>query len=100
MVDLLIEEVKENNLKGGGEFDVAQSVNAQLPFFACRNTLFTKEIAKDIQRYIYCTELSVNPYEGSYGSQPALWVDTFFIIKKAFAKLEKSMIDKARRKKT
>ena len=99
IIDLLIAEVKQNNLELGSEFDIAQSINTQLPFFSCRNVLFTKDIARSIQRYIYCTELGVNPYEGAFGSQPAIWVDTFFIIKRAFAKLEKSQIEKARRKK-
>ena len=99
VIELLIAEIKENNRRGGGEFDIAQSVNSQLPFFSCKNILFTKDIANDIQRYIYCTELGTSPYTGDYGSQPAKWVDRFFIIKKAFAKLEKSQIDKARRKK-
>ena len=99
VIDLLIEEVKENNLKGGSEFDGAQSVNTQLPFFACKNILLDKNIQKDIQRYIYCSELGVSPYKGDYGQQPAKWVDRFFIIKKAFAKAEKQQIAKAKRKK-
>ena len=32
IIDLLIEEVNNENLKGSG-FDVSSSVNAQLPFF-------------------------------------------------------------------
>ena len=39
------------------------------------------------------------PYEGAYGNQPALWVETYFLIKSAFAKKEKSMIDKTKEKK-
>ena len=98
IIDLLIEEVYENNKKGK-EFDVAQSINAQLPFFSCRNFFIDNEIQKDIQRYIYCKDNNVPPYEGSYDNQPALWVETYFIIKSAFAKKEKSMIDKNKERK-
>ena len=49
---------------------------------------------------MYCNENNVPPYSGSYGEQPALWTDTYFIIKKAFAKKESKVIDSARRKKT
>ena len=34
VIDLLIEETKQMNNKGN-EFDVAKSVNSQLPFFSC-----------------------------------------------------------------
>ena len=95
-VDLLIEEVYEFNEKGK-EFDVAQSINAQLPFFACRNILIDKTIQKDIQRYIYCNDCNVPPYDGSYGEQPALWVERYFLIKKALAKKENDMINKAKK---
>ena len=97
IIDLLIEEVHENNKKGR-EFDVAQSINAQLPFFTCKNIIFDKDIQKDIQRYIYCKDNNVPPYKGDYDEQPALWVDKYFIIKNAFAKKEKSMIDKSKPK--
>ena len=94
VVELLIKEVHNNNKKGK-EFDVAQSVNAQLPFFTCKNIVFDTEIQKDIQRYIYCNETGVPPYEGGYDNQPALWLDRYFIIKKAFAKKENRVIKDA-----
>ena len=84
----------ENNQKGM-EFDIAQSINSQLPFFTCRNTLIDKEIQKDIQRYIYCKDLNVSPYKGNFGQQPALWLDRYFLIKKAFAKRESKVIKDA-----
>ena len=90
---LLIEEVHANNELSGKSFDVASSITAQLPFFACSNNIFDKSIQKDIQRYLYCTETNVSPYKGAYGDQPALWVDRFFIIKSALAKYEKRIID-------
>ena len=51
VVDLLIKEVKEMNTKGK-EFDVSESINAQLPFFSCRNNVFDRDIQKDIQKYL------------------------------------------------
>ena len=98
VIDLLIEEVHENNQKGK-EFDVAQSINAQLPFFSCKNIVFDKDIQRDIERYLYCSETNVPPYEGSYDEQPALWVERYFTMKAAFAKKERSMINKAKEKK-
>ena len=98
VIDLLIEEVNEQNKKGK-EFDMAQSINAQLPFFTCRNILLENEIQKDIQRYIYCKDNNVPPYEGGYDKQPALWVDRYFIIKKALAKREQASIEKTKKDK-
>ena len=93
---MLVEEVVQANEKGKS-FDISQSVNAQIPFFACRNVFLDKSINKDIERYIYCKELGIQPYKGSYGEQPALWVDRFFLIKSAFAKKEKFMTEQAKR---
>ena len=95
IIDLLIEEVHENNKKGM-EFDLAQSINAQLPFFTCRNIIIDKKIQKDIQRYVYCKDLGVSPYEGDFNKHPAKWVDKYFVIRKSFAKLESNEIKKAK----
>ena len=92
VIDLLIEEAKEMNNKGN-EFDVAKSVNSQLPFFACRNKVLKNKHQKDIQRYIYCKEFGVPAYSGVYGEQPSKWVEKSFVIKNALAKKEKDMID-------
>ena len=92
IIDLLIQETKEYNEKGK-EFDIAKSVNAQLPFFCCKNILRSRSIQKDIERYIYSEQFSVPPYKGSYGEQPAKWVDRAFIIKKVLANKEKEQID-------
>ena len=96
IVDLLIKEINESNKKGK-EFDVAQSINAQVPFFACRNILFDKNIQRDIQRYIYCKELGISPFKGHYGDHPALWIDRFFLIKSSFAKKESLMAKKMKK---
>ena len=50
VVDLLIQETKELNEKQGKQFDIESSVQAQLPFFSCKNRVFSKEIQKDIQK--------------------------------------------------
>ena len=81
----------------GNEFDIAKSVNAQLPFFACRNVVLDNQHQKDIQRYIYCKEFGVPAYKGAYGDQPAKWVDKAFVIKNALAKKEKDLIDESRK---
>ena len=96
IIDLLIEEVHEHNKKGK-EFDVAQSINAQLPFFTCKNYLLDSDIQKDISRYMYCKEFNVPPFKGTYGEQPSIWAQKTFIIKNALAKKEKTMIDKVKK---
>tara|TARA_R100000808_G_scaffold22905_1_gene50206 strand:+ start:2123 stop:2338 length:216 start_codon:yes stop_codon:yes gene_type:complete len=68
-----------------------------LPHFCCKNILQSKEIQKDIERYIYCEQFGVSPYSGSYGDQPAKWVDRAFIIKHAFAKKQRNQIDGTRK---
>ena len=95
IIDLLIEEAKDFNEKGK-EFDIAKSINAQLSFFCCKNVVFDREMQKDIERYIYSEQFSISPYPGSYGEQPAKWVDRAFIIKSALAKRQKDQIDATR----
>ena len=96
VVDLLIEETKESNLQGK-EFDIARSVYAQIPFFACTDIVYSKGCQMDIQRYIYCKEFGVQPYEGSFEKHPARWIDKSFIIKNALAKKENAQIEKAKK---
>jgi len=77
------------------DFDIAKSVVSQIPFFACKNIFFDKEVQNDIRRYIYCEKFGVAPYKGSYGEQPFNWVQRAFEIKNALAKKEKRDIDAA-----
>jgi len=93
VIKLLIKETKDFNSKGKS-FDVALSVSKQLPFFSCMNILYNQDAQKDIEKYIYCKEFGISPYPGSFGGQPKRWVDRAFIIKKALAKREESMINK------
>ena len=97
VVDLLIEEVKHFNNEGKG-FDVSRSIDAQLPFFTCKNLFHSKENQRDIQRYIYCQDFNTQPYPGGYGEQPILWVEKAFIIKSVLAKLNKDKIEDGNRK--
>ena len=95
VIDLIVEEVNEHNSKGN-EFDIVSSIQAQLPFFTCMNRIHDKDSQKEIQRYLYCEKFNVPAYEGDYGQQPCLWVDKAFVIRNAFAKLEKKQINKAK----
>ena len=58
------------------------------------NILYDKDAQKYVEKYIYCQYFNVTPYDGGFGSQPKKWVDRAFIIKKALAKKEESMINK------
>jgi hypothetical protein len=89
----LIEEVKRTNEKTGKQFDVAESIIAQIPFFSCYNHLLDADLQQDIQRYTYCKDNSVSPYQGTYGQQPYMWVQKHFILRNAFAKLERKTIE-------
>ena len=95
VIDLIIEEINESNSKGN-EFDIVPSIQAQLPFFTCSNAVHSKKDQKDIQRYLYCEKFNIPAYKGSYGEQPCLWVDKAFVIRNAFAKLEKKQINKVK----
>lgn len=96
IIDLIVQETKEVNEEQGKDFDIANSVISQLPFFGCPNILMDKSILRDIERYIYCEKFGVKPFKGSYGDQPYKWVATSFLIKTALAKKEKRDIDAAR----
>ena len=97
VVDLLIEEVKDHNSKGKS-FDVNSSVNAQLPFFTCKNLFYSKQYSKDIRKYVYCQDFNTPPYPGSYGEQPVLWLEKAIIIKNVLAKLSKDNLKDGNRK--
>ena len=85
-------------MKTGKDFDIAESLKAQIPFFACNNHIIDSDLQKDIQRYTYCKDNSVSPYPGPYGEQPYEWVQKYFIIRTAFAKLEQNLINKNKSK--
>ena len=93
VIKLLIKETEDFNNEGKS-FDVALSVSKQLPFFSCMNILYNQEAQENVAKYIYCKEFGISPYPGSFGEQPKKWVDRAFLIKKALAKREESMINK------
>ena len=80
IMELLVDEVKENNAKGSS-FNIAESVVKQLPFFACPNVLLNSQAQKDISRYVYSQQFGISPYKGTYGEQPYKWVEKSFLIK-------------------
>jgi hypothetical protein len=97
VIDLIIEETKEFNAGNNKNFDIGESVYSQLPFFGCRNILYSSEMQKDLERYIYCEKFNISPYSGDYGEQPYLWVQKTNLIRKYLAKLESKQIDKAKK---
>ena len=80
IIDLIVEETKQVNAEGKS-FNIAESVVAQLPFFACKNIFVDKDAQKDIGRFIYSRDYSISPYKGSYGEQPSKWVEKSFLMK-------------------
>lgn len=93
---MLISETNEIN-EQGKEFDIASSISAQLPFFACNNIFIDKGYQNDISQYVYCMDFGISPYNGSYGDQPKKWVDKYFIIKNATNKVQEKMNRKAQK---
>ena len=94
VVDLLIEETKEVNMRKGKSFDIANSIFKQLPFFACPNIVYDNQVQQDIEKYLYCNEYSVPAYKGSFGEQPRRWIAKSFLFRNAFAKRENNLIKK------
>ena len=92
VIDLIIEETIETNEKHGKSFDVSASVQSQLPFFACQNFIFDKEIQQVIERYIYCENFKTPAYSGCYDEQPARWVQKSFLIKKTLNRVQNKAI--------
>ena len=93
VADLIIEETVQVNQEQNRSFDVAQSLVAQIPFFACPGKFMDISLHTDIERYTCCEKFNIPPYEGSYDNQPAKWVRRAFAIRKALAKKEKKDID-------
>jgi len=94
VIDSIIEETKTVNEEQGKSFDIAKSVSAQLPFFACKNILLNQEIQNDISRYVYCEKFNVPAYSGAYGDQPNRWVQKSMIIGNAVNKKQKKELEK------
>ena len=87
-IDLLKQEVLDMK-EQGKEFNLAASIYAQIPFFACKDSIYSRDAQRDILRYLYCCDNNIPTYSGSYGEQPAKWVDKHFLIKKILANKQK-----------
>ena len=79
VIRLLIDETEEN-IKEGSNLHIAESVMAQLPFFACSNIIMDVEAQKDISRFMYARQFKISPHKGSYGEQPKKWVEKSFLL--------------------
>ena len=79
IITLLVDEAKQH-IKEGSNLHIAESVMAQLPFFACSNVVLNKNAQKDISRFMYARQFKISPYKGSYGEQPKKWVEKSFIL--------------------
>jgi len=77
---------------------MAQSVFYQLPFFSCPNIILKNEYQNDIKKYLYCKGFGISPYRGSYGEQPALWVEKTFVMNNAINNKEKRELNKMKKK--
>lgn len=79
VIRLLIDETKEN-IKQGSNLHIAESVMAQLPFFACGNIMIDQNTQKDIARFMYSRQFNISPHKGSYGEQPKKWIEKSFLL--------------------
>ena len=79
VIRLLIDETQEH-INEGSNLHIAESVMAQLPFFACGNMMIDKNAQKDIARFMYARQFKISPYRGSYGEQPKKWVEKSFLL--------------------
>ena len=83
-------ESKELRKGKGNADDLAMDVYMQLPFFCWSVVLLDKNIQRDINRYVYAKELGIAPYPGSYGEQPAIWIEKQFLIKNMITALKRT----------
>ena len=79
IIRLLIDETKQH-IKEGSNLHIAESVMAQLPFFACTNIMLDENAQKDISRFMYARQFKISPHKGSYGEQPKKWVEKSFML--------------------
>ena len=79
VIRLLIDETKQH-IKEGSNLHIAESVMAQLPFFACTNIMLDENAQNDISRFMYARQFKISPHKGSYGEQPKKWVEKSFML--------------------
>jgi hypothetical protein len=86
-----VDDIRQVNKTHGKNFSLGEGIFGQLPFFACKRFLYSKEYQDDIYRYSYCSTFNVPAYEGHYGQHPKKWIDKSFFIKQI---VEKEQIKK------
>jgi len=95
--DIIFEIKKEGDSYGITDMTgCITNIYAHLPLFACKNSVYSKDTQKAIERYIYCEKFGVPPFKGAYGDQPKKWIDTTFVIRNALAIKEDFEIKKIR----
>lgn len=94
VIDLIIKETKTVNKEQKKSFDIANSVSAQIPFFACINKVLNQKVQNDIARYVYCDKFKMPAYKGSYGDQPYRWVKKSIILGNIISKKQKKEAEK------
>jgi len=99
VIELIALETKRFNEEKRKDFDVTKSIISQIPFFTCINHIRDEKYIKLLNKYLYCTETGTPAHSGSYGEQPARWIQYFFIIKNAMAKKINSVKEKAKKEK-
>ena len=95
---LKLESENSSQAKGRSLSNVIIDIYEQLPFFCCPNKVLDEGLSKDIERYTYCTETGVLPYDGSFGATPELWKKKYFILRNLFNKY-KEVLQKRRESK-
>lgn len=88
-IDLLIEESEQ--IKPGSRGSALKNIAEQLPFFVCNNHILDSKCQEDIAKYIYIKETNTPAYKGSYGDTPRVWIQKYYIIKKALMIREKQL---------
>jgi hypothetical protein len=92
----LLQRESEEHQKEGSSFSTLNNVWEQLPFFVCVNKLIDENAQKSISRYIYSRDTNTPPYSGSYGDTPHIWIQKYYIIKKAITLREQKLQQKAK----
>ena len=92
-------QLYNKELENSGFLDAAYSVSRQLFFYTCPNLITgtNPDNSFAINQYHYCKEMNTPAYEGSFHKQPAKWLERWYIIRGALAKLESIQIKKAKK---
>ena len=86
---LLYRESEISRHGKGSAMDIYLDIFQQLPFFCCINMFLDDDVQKTINRYMYCKNTGVPAYSGSYGDQPYVWKEIYFLLNSAFNQRDK-----------